>query len=332
MKESDFVQELISVIVPVYNVEKYVDKCIESIINQTYKNLEIILVDDGSTDNSGKICDEYAKADSRVVVMHKNNGGLSDARNTGINEAKGRYITFVDSDDYIDVNMIELMYERIFKDNSDMCMCNFCRVDEKGTLLDIKDDGFIEDMVLTKSDIFAKFIGPAHSKYVVAVCKLYKKEIFDEFQYVKGKTHEDEFIVHHILNKCNKISCMKDVLYYYLKRDNSIMNSGFSINRMDAVEAILERTKFAIEKGIDILTEASFINAMEILAQGYAKLDKKDSVVKKRLVELKKLYNELYHYARKTVRTNEWKLRLFVFYISPQAYTLLCAIKRGIVK
>ena len=113
-------EELISVVVPVYNVEKYIDKCINSIINQTYKNLEIILVDDGSPDNCGNICDEYAKKDNRIIVIHKENGGLSDARNTGIEVSKGKYITFIDSDDYISDNYVSFLYNLIIEYKADI--------------------------------------------------------------------------------------------------------------------------------------------------------------------------------------------------------------------
>jgi glycosyltransferase involved in cell wall biosynthesis len=289
-------------------------------------------VDDGSTDKSGNLCEEYAKFDERVNVIHKKNGGLSDARNAGISVANGKYITFVDSDDYIDFNMIYLMYQRIIKDNTDMCMCNFCRVDEEGNLLYEEYNSLIKNKVLEKNQIFSEFTGLTHSKYVVACCKLYKKEIFNECRYIKGKTHEDEFIVHHILDRCNKISCMEDRLYYYLKRANSIMNSGFSIKRMDAVEAILERTQFAIEKDINILTEASFINAFEILVQGYINLDFNDEKVKKRMNELKQYFDRLYPEAKKTIKSHIRKSLIFLFRINPKIYINLYKLKKEVLK
>ena len=122
---SSYENELVSIIVPVYNVEQYLEKCVNSIINQSYKNLEIILVDDGATDNSGKICDELAKLDNRIKVYHKENGGLSDARNYGVERATGEYIGFVDSDDYIDPKMYEKLYEAIKKENVDVVECSF---------------------------------------------------------------------------------------------------------------------------------------------------------------------------------------------------------------
>ena len=126
--------ELISVIVPIYNVEKYLERCLDSIIKQTYKNLDIILVDDGSIDNSTKICDEYVKKDSRIKVIHKENGGLSDARNVGIDNSDGKYICFIDSDDYIELDMIENLYDGIVKNNANICCCGKLLEYEKNKL------------------------------------------------------------------------------------------------------------------------------------------------------------------------------------------------------
>ena len=123
---------LVSVIVPIYNVEKYLRKCVDSILNQTYKNLEIILVDDGSPDNCGNICDEYALSDSRIRIIHKKNGGLSDARNAGLDIARGNYILFVDSDDYIDETMVEKLYEALEKEKAEMSLCSFVYVNDDG--------------------------------------------------------------------------------------------------------------------------------------------------------------------------------------------------------
>ena len=126
---------LISIIIPVYNVEKYLDKCINSVLMQTYKNIEILLINDGSTDSSGQICESYAKKDSRIKVIHKENGGLSDARNVGIEHSTGSYIMFVDSDDYIDCNMASVLYNLLNSTNSDMAICNCTKVDEEYNML-----------------------------------------------------------------------------------------------------------------------------------------------------------------------------------------------------
>ncbi|MBR1540013.1 MAG: glycosyltransferase [Clostridia bacterium] len=127
-------EELISIIVPVYKVEKYLDKCINSIVSQTYKNLEVILVDDGSPDSCGKMCDEWTQKDTRIKVIHKENGGLSDARNFGLDCAKGKYIQFVDSDDYIEKDMIEFLYKNLKENNADISICSNYMVDEENVI------------------------------------------------------------------------------------------------------------------------------------------------------------------------------------------------------
>lgn len=177
-------KELISVIIPVYNVEKYLNKSIESVIKQTYKELEIILVDDGSTDSSGKICDEFAQKDDRIKVIHKKNGGLSDARNAGISEAKGKYLGFIDSDDYIDKNFYEILYNVLKKYNSDISICKhretYTDYEENTSKLEIKEQVFNTEQALKELLLFGEVNNYAWNK-------LYKKELFNEINYPVGK-------------------------------------------------------------------------------------------------------------------------------------------------
>ena len=148
-------EELISVILPIYNVEKYLEKCLKSVINQTYKNLEIILVDDGSKDNSPQICDEYAVKDKRIVVIHKSNGGLSDARNAGIEIAKGKYITLIDSDDYVELEMYEKLYNKAISDNLDIAICGNYNVSEdyKNKKVNLEDEDVRVDHVEQQKNV-----------------------------------------------------------------------------------------------------------------------------------------------------------------------------------
>lgn len=239
-------QPKISIIVPVYNVEKYLIRCLDSIVNQTYKNLEIILVDDGSTDRCSEICDIYAGKDKRINVIHKENGGLSDARNRGIEIATGEYLAFVDSDDYIAANMYEVLLERMLNDGSDMAVCNFLYVDEQEKLLEESncDIPIINECIETRAAIH-KLTEAKSWYYVVAWNKLYRKEIFRRLRYPKGKYHEDEFVIHHIIQNCRLISCVKDPMYYYVQRDKSIMSQSFNLGRMDIADALIDRYYFA---------------------------------------------------------------------------------------
>ena len=240
--------DLISVIVPVYNVAEYLCRCIDSICNQTYRDLEIILVNDGSTDNSGEICENYAKKDNRIKVIHKANGGLSDARNAGIEFANGNYLAFVDSDDYISEDYFDVLYNALVNSNAEMALCNFIKVDEHGNEIDEKQKIEAEEKVLSKKDFYGQLNGKLHMMYVVSWCKLFKKEVFSEIRFPVGKIHEDEFLIHHIVDKCDKIVTIDKQMYYYLQRSGSIMNSRLTVRNLNAVEANFDRAEFFHDK------------------------------------------------------------------------------------
>ena len=204
--------DLITVIVPVFNVEEYLSRCIESIIKQTYSNLEIILVNDGSTDNSPKICDAYAKLDDRLKVIHKKNGGLSEARNFGINRAKGRYIAFVDSDDYIEENMYEILHKEIVNYQADIAVCGrwIENGEEKRELYTLSDKMIMNSIQALKCYFKRKTIDPS------ACDKLFTRELFNNVTFPIDKIHEDIFVMDIILAKCNKIIHVGLPLYHYI--------------------------------------------------------------------------------------------------------------------
>ena len=245
----------ISIIVPVYNVEQYLENCIESILNQTFKDFELILVDDGSTDNSGKICDIYEKKDSRIKVIHKNNGGLSSARNTGLDIACGKYIGFVDSDDSIHPKMYEVLYNLIEKYKSDISCCNY-----KYTY-DISNQNHEElnlNEVIEMSNIEAieklydKDLGV---RLVVAWNKLYHKRLFDNIRYKVGRLHEDEFMAHRRLYNSKKITYVDNELYYYLQREGSIMSQISYKRKVDALLSKSDRMMFCNKVGLTSMSD-----------------------------------------------------------------------------
>lgn len=239
-------KELVSIIVPIYNVEKYLKKCIESIINQTYKNIEIILVDDGSPDKCGEICEEYSKKDNRIVVIHKQNGGLSDARNKGIKVAKGKYITFVDSDDYVDYRYIELLYKAVKENNTKIAQCNIAKVNMSGNI--IARLGYRENSIKTSKNMLNDIYSSHLIENIVVWNKLYLKEMFNNISFPVGKIHEDEFTTFKILYNVDKISIVNEYLYYYRQTDESIIGKKFNKKRMDLLEALEERISFLKEK------------------------------------------------------------------------------------
>lgn len=224
---------LISVIVPVYNVEKYLHKCINSILNQTYKNLEIILIDDGSTDNSGKICDEYALKDNRIKVIHKENGGLSSARNAGLDICSGDYIGFVDSDDYIAEDMYEYLYVNLIKNNADVAMCNYWIENNLNTEI---ADSSLEKFILNNKSNILKF-HLEHGMFFPVWNKIFKKEIIKNIKFPIGLNAEDVFILIDWINNCNKIVFGNDCKYFYLKRETSLYNRPANKNLFDEVIA-----------------------------------------------------------------------------------------------
>ncbi len=283
--------ETVSVIVPVYKVEKYIDKCIKSIVEQSYKSLQIILVNDGSPDNCPNICDDYAKTDDRIIVVHKKNGGLSDARNAGLNIATGEYILFVDSDDYIEKNMVEILYKKIQKDNADIAMCGIKEVYEDTFIKIIPLIPQVSEAVLTQNDIFNLL--PRNSSFVVVWNKLYKKDIFIDLRFDVGKMNEDEFIAHKIYDKCEKMTCVSDKLYNYLHRGNSIISSDFTTKYLQTCDAYIARTEYFIAKNMHNFASYSLASAVNTVDKGYRFLDENEhgklvNEYRKQCIELSK--------------------------------------------
>lgn len=228
------VDPLVSVIVPVYNVEQYLKECVDSIIEQTYKNIEIILVDDGSTDQSPRICNEYKKKDSRVKVIHKNNGGLSDARNKGIDASNGSYIGFVDSDDWIEPNMYETLVEDLKDQASDISICGIYREYQNKTVQERN-----KKEQLDRNDAIKELL-KGNIIHDHAWSKLYKKELFDNVRYPCGKVYEDIRTTYKLFLKCNRVSLVSPCLYHYRQRQGSIIRNGFNDKKLEWLKAVEE--------------------------------------------------------------------------------------------
>ena len=212
-------------IIPVYNVEKYLNKCVQSVVNQTYTNLEIILVDDGSTDNSPAICDEWAKRDPRVRVIHKENGGAGDSRNAALDTVKSPLIGIVDSDDYILPDMYEKLYNAMIENDADMSICTFSLIDANDNPLPRKRI-MIESHceVFSREEAFNAYEKPQYSfEYDVLWTKLYKSEILNWIRFPKGNKHDDSATKHRIIGACNKIVLLNEVLCVHRYHDKSVM-------------------------------------------------------------------------------------------------------------
>jgi len=226
------VKGLISVIVPVFKVEKYIRKCLDSIVTQTYPDIEIILIDDGSPDTCGEICEEYAKSDHRIKVYHKENGGLSDARNHGIERASGEYFTFVDSDDYLDNDYVEYLKSLIDSSNCKMSICQHRTLYDSGKVRDHSHNG-IE--VMRTRDCLERML--YHDVIdTSAWAKLYHRSLFDTVKYPKGKIFEDIGTTYRMMVQCEKIAVGYEAKYNYVFHNNSIVNGSFNEKKFDMLD------------------------------------------------------------------------------------------------
>lgn len=235
------IEPLVSVIVPVYNVEKYLEKCVNSLLQQTYKNIEIILVNDGSTDESGKMCENLAQEDDRIKVFHKKNGGLSDARNYGVERATGEYIGFVDSDDYVHERMYEKLLSTILRHDAEMSECTVTRV-YKNTTIDFYSSDDFEFQVDSKKYLEEYLLN--ERVYGSAWCKLIKAEIAKKIKFPVGKIYEDAFYSLELIKILKKIVIISDSLYYYYIREGSITTKPFSHRDMDYIESVDNLEKY----------------------------------------------------------------------------------------
>lgn len=244
---------MISVIVPVYNVEKYLERCVKSIAAQTYKDLEILLIDDGSTDKSGKMCDDFQQTDSRIKAFHKQNGGLSDARNYGIEHSAGEFISFVDSDDYIDEKMLETLHRLITENDADLAVCSAMDVFEGKEVTQVKE---IKKFNLNKVESYKYML---RGDGIPSACnKLYKRQTVGDVRFPVGKLYEDGFFTPQILKKVEKTAVTSKPMYYYFRRADSITTKPFRKGDLDVIEAYDKCVKQVKELCPEALPYAEF--------------------------------------------------------------------------
>ena len=294
--------ELISVIVPVYNVEKYLDKCIESIVNQTYQHIEIILVDDCSTDTSLEICNNWAKRDNRIVVIHKNNEGIGIARNTGIEFSKGDYIVFVDSDDLLNADAIEVMYSRIQYDKSDVAIGNFVKLYPDGTIQN-SSYNWMYDTVVNREEALHMIGSDTTPLHCCSWAKLYKKQIFDGIRFSTLKASEDMQIWPCIINKSRKISIVSQVVYLYLQRETSIVHNLNNDRQKDRIIATLLVARYMMDLGIIDVAKKYYRSAVYYIAS--------TSIQKS---EARRLLHQYFSF-KDRIKLTTMSMRMFVYWI-----------------
>lgn len=283
-------QPLISVIVPVYNVEKYLKKCVNSITSQTYENLEILLVDDGSTDSSGQICNEFEKNDARIKVIHKKNGGLSDARNAGLDRAKGQYYAFIDSDDYIQDNTIEIMLNAVKKNKSEISVCNMIRFLEAGET--------VQFYCPTNHEVLYQGNQRYKTLNQPSVCnKLFEAKLFEGIRFPKGKYYEDTFVYHEVLYRANNIVLTGTDSYWYLSREDSIVGQPQYTERyFDFIEAVYKRADFLLKHDVQPYAKEACLSLYAAIANAESNIEENTKTIEKFSIARKQYtlaYNEL---------------------------------------
>ena len=312
--------ETISIIIPVYNVINYLDRCVESVLQQSYADLEVILVDDGSTDGSEKKCDRWAEKDARVKVIHKENGGVSEARNAGLDAATGEYLGFVDSDDYLAADMYEKLYLALKESIADVSICNFLFVDDRGTpLAEERNLGLpIQNEVISGLDVLQKM----HTLnrgifYVFSWNKLYRRQLFSDIRFPAGKLSEDSVVALRLLENCERVACITDVGYFYVQRTGSYMHNRSCMSYLHEAEARFEHMRFFYDRGLYRCAGHAYCDAGYKLHEAYARL--------KTMPEYTAELDEAFQTYRENAHLREYctpkeKLQSTVIYYSPRLY------------
>ena len=298
----------LSVIVPVYKVEPYIHKCVDSILEQTYTNLEVILVDDGSPDNCGKICDEYAAKDKRVKVIHKKNGGLSDARNAGIDISTGDIIGFIDSDDYIEARMYQEMIDYMEHNNLDIVCADTNQV--KGNKIKFKPR-YKKNYVWNKQEALSEILNGNLDN--AAWNKIYKREIIGNTRFQQGRVYEDVATIYKFIYNADKVGYLSKPYYYYVKRKGSIVTSGFNCkSRYDCFVGYIERLNFAEKHKlscVEACRKQALETALATLTAFYANNENIDSDRYKKVNDFIKMQLDKKNHLRKKHEVLLWSFK-----------------------
>jgi glycosyltransferase involved in cell wall biosynthesis len=301
---------LVSIIIPVYNIDKYLERCLKSVIDQTYSNLEIILVNDGSTDNSLDICHKYQKKDNRIIVIDKKNGGLSSARNIGLEVSKGKYVTFIDSDDWVSTKYIEILYGNIIKNDADISIVDFVKI-TTAKINDLESKANITNVCLSSAEFALN-----HHLPVMACAKLYKLSLFNNLRFTENIVFEDEDIMYKLFYKSEKIVYSEYIGYFYFQRNQSITaitrNKNNIIKSSDSLILIIENKEKFFENKLN-LTYKFYIDSVGMLSRYYAScfLYPFNSDVIQQRKKIKRVISELLGEV-KGIDSFNYKLKYFV--------------------
>ena len=316
--------DLISVIVPVYNVEAYLDKCISSIVNQTYQNLEIILVDDGSPDNCPAMCDAWKEKDSRIVVLHKENGGLSDARNVGMGAAHGEFISFIDGDDWIEPRFFEILQHELEAQNADVAAVQY-RLCWEGDACELQSA--YEHVTVYDRQTAMRLLIQNQIKQVVWN-KLYRSAQIRDIPFEKGKVHEDEFWTYQVIGRIERFAAIDYIGYDYFQRAGSIMGAGYSPKRLDAVEAKTRRQAYLTEHMPELAPEGARDLLFTCLYHGQQVCKALRGAEKRQAMQVLKTTSKGCTLLNRTVKTESKSHKLW-FFGARHCFAMTCRIRNA---
>lgn len=318
---------LISIIVPVYNVEKYLNQCLDSIINQTYNELDIILIDDGSTDNSGKICDDYALLDSRVRVFHQSNQGLSAARNLGLNNIYGDYVGFVDSDDFIHLQMYEILYKDLIRNNAQISSCSLTRLNNNKNINFYKRISQLsETSVMTNIVNLENLLLCSPTSGHTVWNRLYKSTLFDNIRFPINRLYEDAYTTYKVVFLSKVVTYRQEKLYFYRQHKDSIMARNFSLQSMDKIVAANEIIEFIRTDCPNLIEHAEcfkIISSLKVMSD----------LLKSDINKYKVIYDDLYRYlinidmSNNKLLSKRHRCLIYIFRKNKKMFSLIWSIR-----
>ena len=316
--------DLISVIVPVYNVEAYLDRCVSSIVNQSHKNLEIILVDDGSPDGCPALCDEWAARDERIHVLHKENGGLSDARNAGMGAAHGELISFIDGDDWIEPRFFEILQHELEAQNADVAAVQY-RLCWEGDARE-RQNAYEHVTVYDRQTAMRLLI---QNQIKQVVCnKLYRSAQIRDIPFEKGKVHEDEFWTYQVIGRIERFAAIDYIGYDYFQRAGSIMGAAYSPKRLDAVEAKTRRQAYLTEHMPELAPEGARDLLFTCLYHGQQVCKALRGAEKKQVMQILKTTSKGCTLLNRTVKTESKSHKLWLFG-ARHCFAMTCRIRNA---
>lgn len=307
---------LVSVVIPVYKVEAYLRRCVDSVLAQTHAQLEVLLVDDGSPDGCGAICDEYAAADSRVCVIHKANGGLSSARNAGIEKAGGDYLAFVDSDDTIAPKMIAVLLAALEKENADIAVCGFAKVGED--LQPLGKPNVYGPALITGEEAMEKLYTNDYIYFTTVCNKLFRRSLFEQVRFPEGKLFEDGYVAFRCYLACGWICCLPDALYFYLTRQGSITTSDIGVKNLDGVDADEDSMMLLEKSAYPLLAQKARLKYFAAITRNLRRFDLGEEAARARFAQLHRAFQKHYgHLMREGAFSRKEKALMTLFYLSP---------------